>query len=114
MTLKERNYQGSRVTRKAAAKKRQTTRPAVAGRHFGSLFQIHDRYIYSASLVRLLDGGHEDVDHGDVVDGPGDELGLVEVGPGLPHVEAHLDAPQQEDQLTWWRLFFGSVGFFTR
>ena len=51
-------------------------------------------------LVQLsLDGDHDDVDDGDVVDGPPDELSLVEVGAGAPHAVADLGAPQEEEEL---------------
>ena len=53
--------------------------------------------------MNLLKGDHDDVDHGDVVDGPPDELGLVELGSSLAHVVANTNAPQQEQKLTWKR-----------
>ena len=34
-----------------------------------------------------------------VVDGHGDEAALVELGGGLPHLDAQPDTPQQEQKL---------------
>ena len=49
-------------------------------------------------MLNLLKGDHDDVDHGDVVDGPPDELGLVELGPGLADVVADPNAPQEKEE----------------
>ena len=49
----------------------------------------------------LLYEEHDDVDDCDIVDGPADQPGLVEVSPNLPDLEADLDAPQKEDNLAW-------------
>ena len=45
-----------------------------------------------------LNGHHDDVDQGDVVHGPGDVLGLVEVGLCVPNRVAHFDAPNEEHE----------------
>ena len=69
------------------------------------LSSIPSHYIeYLSSLAwylkHLLNGHHYDVDHGDVVDGPRDELGFIEVSPSLSNVEANFDAPEKEEHLT--------------
>jgi hypothetical protein len=42
----------------------------------------------------LLEGDHDDVDDGDVVNRPADQLGLVELRPGFPDVVADPNAPK--------------------
>ena len=51
-----------------------------------------------ASLLYFhsLNDGHDAVDGGDVVNAPGDEIGLVKICPGFSDSDAHLDTPQQE------------------
>lgn len=51
-------------------------------------------------VKHLLNGHHYDVDHRDVIDGPCDELGLIEVRACLSNVKANFDAPQKEQHLT--------------
>ena len=48
--------------------------------------------------MNLLNGNHDDVDQGDVVHGPGDVFGLVEVSLSVPDSVAHFDAPNQEEK----------------
>ena len=42
-------------------------------------------------MVYLLETGHDDVDEGNVVDAPGDQLRLVKVGPSLSDRETNLN-----------------------
>lgn len=48
--------------------------------------------------IILLNEYHHHVDDGDVVDGVGNVPRLVEERLGVPHVVAHLDAPEEEEE----------------
>ena len=52
-----------------------------------------------ATYVDSLYCCHGDVDDCDVVDGPADVFGLVEQSLCVPHINAHLDTPEQKQQL---------------
>lgn len=56
-----------------------------------------------------LDEDHDNVDEGDVVDGPHDVLRLVEERLGVANIVAHLDAPQQEDELSFGEFQFAGL-----
>ena len=47
-------------------------------------------------MAPLLKSDHNDVDNCDVVDGPTNEFGFVELSPGFANVVTDLDAPQQK------------------
>ena len=53
----------------------------------------HDNVV-KTEWNNLLECDHDDVDDGDVVDRPTDQLGLVELRPGLPDVVADANAPK--------------------
>ena len=65
-------------------------------------------------LVHSLDGGHDAVDGGDVVNAPGDQSRLVKVCSGLPHCDANLDAPEKEDQLPCISAHFVNIHAFLK
>ena len=57
------------------------------------IYSNHER-VDNTKENNLLEGDHDDVDDGDVVDRPADQLGLVELRPGFPDVVADPNAPK--------------------
>ena len=47
-----------------------------------------------------VDEDHEQIDQGNVVDGPGDVLGLVEEGFRIANVVTDSDPPEEEEELS--------------